>query len=123
MLLKFFKPLFNKSAHLHITFQVNVSVRKEKSKGALTHHFFKLVFRASLVVKIAAQFKNSLRSCKNKKQNLEGKQRVCATNPQNLLRDFGRQATGLSRQTPKLCFGLPAWKEIFLRPFLSLRSI
>src|SRR5699024_10214803 len=45
------------------------------------------------------------------------------TNPQNLLRDFGRQATGLYIQTPKLRFGLPAWKEIFLRPFLSLRSI
>ena len=56
-------------------------------------------------------------------EHLEGKQRVCGTNPQNLLRDFGRQATGLYIQTPKLRFVLPAWKEVFLRPFLSLRSI
>jgi len=42
------------------------------------------------VVKIAAQFKNSLRSC------------------QKNFRRFGRQATGLYVQTPKLRFGLPA---------------
>ena len=45
---------------------------------------------------LRCKIKNSLRLCKKTLDYLSGKQRVCATNPQNLLRNFGRQATGLS---------------------------
>ena len=84
-------------AHLDITFQVDVFRAIN-----LRDHF---VYDRFICVKFCA-----------------AKLRIRFAHAKN-FRIFGRQATGLSIQTSKLRFGLPAWKEIFLRPFLSLRSI
>ena len=49
-------------------------------------------------------------------KKMVGKQRICG-------RISCPASNGFVPQTPKLRFALPAWKEVFLRPFLSLRSI
>ena len=98
---------FKKGALTHHFFKVDVPCENKRTRAHL-HTIFKLVCFVQkfcvitlcstdfFVWKLLRNLRIRFAHAENKKQNLEGKQRVCATNPQNLLRDFGRQATGLS---------------------------
>ena len=93
LLLKFFKPLFNKRAHLHTTLKSWCFVRKQKSKCALIHHFFKLMYRARSLALfyceiLRCKIKNSFHSCKNKNKFWKASNGYAAAYPV-------RQATGL----------------------------
>ena len=77
-----------KRAHLYITFQVDVF----RAKFLRDHFVYGRIFCVKFC---AAKLRIHFAHAKTL-EHLEGKQRVCGTNPQNYEVDFGRQATGLS---------------------------
>ena len=72
-----------------------------KEQGRTYTSLFKLMYRARSFALfyceiLQRKIKNSFHSCKNKNKFWKASNGFVATTPQNLLRNFGRQATGLS---------------------------